>query len=669
MNWKISIVAFALALSFPCSAWSNVVGTTYSTILVEDPKITLDGDLADWEKIGLEAVNIEHFWYGPTADAADISGNFRTFVDTDHLYIGVKVSDDLVCSGTTWGRMGIQDDVVEVSFNGDLDGKVQVLRGREKDYFDLNDGEIRIVMDAPGKVHLEGAGVFFYVEPYPYAQEIPYIWELLGVEAGVKQTDTGYTVEVRIPKEVLGLRKFVQGTQIGLNVRIVDDDDGGERDNVLSWIRYKGTESGGPYEMIQMGTESGGPYGVVQIEGVTESSEMVDLVVGKVKVEEGSQELVVTMEPQEDSELQDIYGLISEGKITEAQAKLEEWALIRKEDTQRIRALYLLGRFYWQSGQYEKVIQTMQRLMDLSSSANIKSYALQVMANAYDALGEYQQAITCCRQILNIVEIDSYAAKYATVDLGLYNIKLGEYEQGFELYEEVWKEREGSRLIAFGDAYRQGIYKDAIAQYEVDVVQTVHPKIKLVGLEQVAKMYEESWEVLAQRRDSLGQSSVSILMALGNVYEQQGKYKDAIAQYHKIGELYPNLEVLAQYSIGYNYWLLFDVDRAIVEFEKVLENYSDIISDEKTDKIDYYLELLYTVKRDYPSEDWVEVREALDMVNSGRYEEAATLYKEFRGHFEADTQLITLLENVFRKRGVFREMMMSLFPKQGQTMQ
>ncbi len=580
MDWKISIVALALALSFPFSAWSDVVGTTYSTILVEDLKITLNGDLADWDKIGLEAVNIEHFWFGPTADAADISGRFRTFVGRDHLYIGVKVSDDLVCSGTTWGRKWFQDDVVEVSFNGDLDGNVQVLRGKEKDYFDLNDGEIRIVMDAPGKVHLEGAGVFFNVEPYPYAQEIPYIWELLGVEAGVKQTDTGYTVEVRIPKEVLGLRQFVQGTQIGLNVRIVDDDDGGERDNVLSWIRYKETESGYPYEVVQMGTESGGPYGVVQIEGVTESSEMVDLVVGKVKVEQGSQELVVTMEPQEDLELQDIYGLISEGKITEAQAKLEEWVEIRKEDRQRRRAVYLLGRFYWQSGQYQKVIQTMERLVHLSSSEIVRCQAQQVMANAYDALGEYQKAITSCEQILNIVDSGSYLAKYATVEMGLYKIKLGEYNQGFQLYEEVWKEREGSRLIAFGDAYRQGIYKDAIAQYEFDVVHTVHPRIKLVGLEQVAKMYEESWKVLAQRRDSLGESGVSILMALGYVYEQQGKYKDAIAQYHKVGELYPNLVALAQYSIGQINFRVGEYEQAKEILEKLIDehvNYPELV--------------------------------------------------------------------------------------------
>ncbi len=579
MNWKISIVAFALALSFPFSVWSNVVGTTFSTILVEDPKITLDGDLADWDKIGLEAVNIEHFWYGPKADAADISGNFRTFVDKHHLYIGVKVSDDLVCSGTTWGREGFQDDVVEVSFNGDLDGNVQVLRGREKDYFDLNDGEIRIVMDAPGKVHLEGSGVFFYPVPDPYDQEIPYTWELLGVEAGVKQTDTGYTVEVRIPKEVLGLRQFVQGTQIGLNVRIVDDDDGGERDNVLSWIRYKETESGYPYEVVQMGTESGGPYGVVQIEGVTESSEMVDLVVGKVKVEQGSQELVVTMEPQEDLELQDIYGLISEGKITEAQAKLEEWALIHKEDTQRIRALYLLGRFYWQSGQYENVIQTMERLVRLSSSEIVRCYALQVMGNAYDAVGEYQKAITSCERILNIVDSGSYVAKYATVEMGLYKIKLGEYEQGFKLYEEAWKEREGSRLTVFGDAYQgQGIYNDAIYRYEKDVVETVHPKIELVGYEQAAKtakMYKEAWEALGERKDSPGNSGRLILFALGQVYEGQGRYKDAISQYHKVAELYPNVAALAQYHIGFNYWKLVEFDLAIMQFEKVLDNYPE----------------------------------------------------------------------------------------------
>ncbi len=656
MDWKISIVALALALSFPFSAWSDVVGTTYSTILVEDPKITLNGDLADWEKIGLEPVNIEHFWFGPTTDAADISGNFRTFVSRDHLYIGVKVSDDLVCSGTTWGRKWFQDDVVQISFNGDLDAdKIPVFEIWEKDYFDLNDGEIQIVADAPGKVHLEGSGVFFYPVTDPYDQEIPYTWELLGVEAVVKRTDTGYIVEMRIPKEVLGVEQFVQGTQIGLNVRIIDDDDGGEHDNVLSWTREKETE----------GTI---PYGIVQVEAVPAASELVDLVVGEVKVEEGSQELLVTMEPQESSEVHAISALISEGKVTEAQAKLEEWVEIRKEDTQRRRAVYLLGRFYWQSGQYQKVIQTMEKLVHLSSSEIVRCQALQVMANAYDALGEYQKAITSCEQILNIVDSGSYVAKYATVEMGLYKIKLGEYEQGLRLYEEAWKEREGSRLLAFGAAYQgQGMYKDAIAQYESDVVQTVHPRIKLVGLEKVAKMYEESWEVLERRKDSPGQSWVSILMALVSVYEKQGRHREAIAQYQKVMELYPNLEASAQYSIGYNYWLLFEVDRAIVEFEKVLDNYADVISKEYLANTQIYLEQLYAMRRNYPGEEWRVVGNALDMVNAGRYEEAATIYKDLLDHAHEglNGRLIRTVGDMFRKRGVFKEVFSEFLQLQG----
>ncbi len=211
------------------------------------------------------------------------------------------------------------------------------------------------------------------------------------------------------------------------------------------------------------------------------------------------------------------------------------------------------------------------------------------------------------------------------------------------------------------------MYKDAIAQYESDVVQTVHPKIKLVGLEKVAKMYEESWEVLERRKDSPGQSWVSILMALVYVYEQQGRHREAIAQYQKVMELYPNLEALAQYSIGYNYWLLFEVDLAIVEFEKVLDNYADVISKEYLANTQHFLEQLYTAKRTYPGKDWTVIGKALDMVNAGRYEEAAAIYKDLLDHVDEglNDRLISILGIMLRKRGVFKEVFSEFLELQG----
>ena len=104
-----------------------------------------------------------------------------------------------------------------------------------------------------------------------------------------------------------------------------------------------------------------------------------------------------------------------------------------------------------------------------------------------------------------------------------------------------------------------------------------------------------------------------------------------------------------------------------MEFEKVLDNYADVISKEYLANTQNYLEQLYAMRRNYPGEEWRVVGNALDMVNDGKYEEAVAIYKDLLDHVDEglNRRLIRTVADMFRKRGVFKEVFSEYLELQG----
>lgn len=217
-------------------------GYVYHAVLLDEPApIRIDGDLSDWE--GLEAkiepignvcTSAEKGFILPS-DISDLSGNFRCIVDPEGFYIAVEVKDDRLVFGEERFGATHNDDSIEIYFDGDLAPK-EYEEG-VMDY-DANDAQIRLSLDKDGGACLEGNalfgdGLFMF----------PGLWESLGIEGAIKEQAWGYTAELKIPKIVFVAVPLRPGVEIGFQVMVNDDDDGGGRDSKISWTDDLNDES------------------------------------------------------------------------------------------------------------------------------------------------------------------------------------------------------------------------------------------------------------------------------------------------------------------------------------------------------------------------------------------------------------------------------------------
>jgi len=217
-------------------------GYVYRAVLLDEPApIRIDGDLSDWE--GLEA-KIEPIGnvctsaekgFIPPSDISDLSGNFRCIVDPEGFYIAVEVKDDKPVFGEEKFGATFNDDSVEIHFDGDLASK-EYEEG-VMDY-DANDAQIRLSLDRDGRARLEGNalfgdGLFMF----------PGLWESLGIEGAIKKQPWGFTAEFKVPEIVFITAPLEPGLEVGFQVMVNDDDDGGGRDSKISWTDDLNDES------------------------------------------------------------------------------------------------------------------------------------------------------------------------------------------------------------------------------------------------------------------------------------------------------------------------------------------------------------------------------------------------------------------------------------------
>jgi hypothetical protein len=172
--------------------------------------VTLDGDFGDWPNVPWHKITHDMGWDNPDSDA-DGSVEFACVADSDYIYFALKVWDDSKIVDENTGSDVWQDDSVEVYVDG----------GNEKvGAYDANDRQLTIGRDNIGgdiddpKMGGQGPGS--------------------GTKAAVIDTNYGWAVEAATPLATYGI-PAVEGTVIGFNVQLNDDDDGGGRDHKLAW--------------------------------------------------------------------------------------------------------------------------------------------------------------------------------------------------------------------------------------------------------------------------------------------------------------------------------------------------------------------------------------------------------------------------------------------------
>ncbi len=223
MKRSVLLAVWCMSCAAVASAQVQVSEAKYTDAAAP---LVMDGDLAEWDALSLPKIGLDRYQSLTNESSApasgDLSGWFSCIADNSNLYVAVNVTDDVVVTGNHEYGRGWMDDVVEVCFDGDL-------LNTSKDSFDVNDGQVIVVGENGALKWLEG------LVPGLIAQ-IPYYWDARGVRAGYRLTDTGYSVEIMLPMEILG-KTSLAGQRIGLNVRVLEDDNqaAGNTQGVLSW--------------------------------------------------------------------------------------------------------------------------------------------------------------------------------------------------------------------------------------------------------------------------------------------------------------------------------------------------------------------------------------------------------------------------------------------------
>ena len=140
---------------------------------------------------------------GTVSGAADLSATFRTMRDATHLYILVEVTDDILIHD---GTAAWEDDGVEIMI--DMGNKKNGTYGATDYQFNFGYNSTVITEYYHGTT----GGITF-------AQ---------GAKTG------GYIMEISIPWATLGTAPN-DGDQVGFEVQVNDDDDGGTRDAKIGW--------------------------------------------------------------------------------------------------------------------------------------------------------------------------------------------------------------------------------------------------------------------------------------------------------------------------------------------------------------------------------------------------------------------------------------------------
>lgn len=164
----------------------------------------IDGNADDlWANV--ESNQIANVVYAPPSDEADFSAGFKAIYDNQAFYVLIDVTDDKLVNDSDdfW-----LDDTVEIFLDAD---------NSKSNSYDEDDYQYNFSWDSSSPTMGEGKRD-----------------KTEGVQYAFARTDAGYRLEVKLPWSTLGTDPQT-ASQIGLDVHVNDDDDGGDRDTKLMW--------------------------------------------------------------------------------------------------------------------------------------------------------------------------------------------------------------------------------------------------------------------------------------------------------------------------------------------------------------------------------------------------------------------------------------------------
>jgi Carbohydrate family 9 binding domain-like len=197
---KLSFTVIALLTSSLVASGAGLGKTATATAA---PAVAVDAKMDDAYKTA-SVMTLESKLGGSIDNAADLSAKAMAVYGTDALYVYADVTDDTV--DDTRSTNPWDDDSVEIYVDGS---------NNKAEKYDANDTQF-----------------VFSVNKKSFASTAT---RLDGIEVKFANRDGGYTFEAKIPWKNMVVEGAAAGKKLGFEVIINDDDDGTERDAVLSW--------------------------------------------------------------------------------------------------------------------------------------------------------------------------------------------------------------------------------------------------------------------------------------------------------------------------------------------------------------------------------------------------------------------------------------------------
>ncbi len=208
----IYLFSFVLVLNFV-----GMVSAQDAIIPSPGSRPKLDGNIDQvWFFSKEHTIDTSQVGIAPSSPA-DGSGTWRALWDFENLYVLVQVNDDSLIADSGGGNDKWRDDSVEIYVDGD---------NTKASSPDENDHQYTFWW-----------GNEVWQEPSALHNGAP---SIVGIDYALITTDVGYLLEVKLPWMSIMGKAPTPGQEIGFDVWINDDDDGGERDSQISWYSTDG---------------------------------------------------------------------------------------------------------------------------------------------------------------------------------------------------------------------------------------------------------------------------------------------------------------------------------------------------------------------------------------------------------------------------------------------
>jgi AraC-like DNA-binding protein len=200
--WSL-LVLIVFVLASPVAAMSSQADDTILELPHRGNRITIDGDLADWQGACLHI----QFTASNVPPPQRNTGDFRLVWDAEHLWFGITITDEEVYPPpeTAEGSSIYQWDSAEIYIDG---------HGNRSKRMDENDTQLILACDGRYGA-MQGDELLRSVEDW----EVPKRERLgLAVRTAARRTPSGYTVEGAFPLTAVDLAEARAGHVIALDL-------------------------------------------------------------------------------------------------------------------------------------------------------------------------------------------------------------------------------------------------------------------------------------------------------------------------------------------------------------------------------------------------------------------------------------------------------------------